>query len=93
MSQSRDEAYDIARTVEKLNRDRQAITRKSILVADEIIENAELDNKSIILVESEDFIPGVLGLLASRLVDQYYLPSVAISIDGPYARGISDPGR
>ena len=87
MSQSRDEAYDIARTVEKLNRDRQAITRKSILVADEIIENAELDNKSIILVESEDFIPGVLGLLASRLVDQYYLPSVAISIDGPYARG------
>ena len=87
MSQSRDEAYDIARTVEKLNRDRQAITQKSMLIADKIIENTELKNKSIIMLESEDFSPGVLGLLASRFVDRYYLPCVAVSIEGPYARG------
>ena len=87
MSQSYDEAYPIARTIEKLNRDRQAITKKSILIADDIIENTGIANKSLIMVDSEDFSPGVLGLLASRLVDRYYLPSIAVSIDGPYARG------
>ncbi|MCI0441524.1 MAG: DHH family phosphoesterase, partial [Chloroflexi bacterium] len=41
---------------------------------------------SIIIVESKDWIPGVLGLIASKLVDTYYRPVVAISVGEELSR-------
>ena len=40
----------------------------------------------ILIVKSGDWIPGVLGLIAGRLSEQYYRPAIAISIDGDICR-------
>ena len=42
---------------------------------------------NIIVIASEDWEPGVIGIVASRMVDRYYLPAVVISIKDKKGRG------
>ncbi|MQF49033.1 hypothetical protein FIM08_03950 [SAR202 cluster bacterium AC-647-N09_OGT_505m] len=39
------------------------------------------------LLWGEEFTPGIVGLLASRLVDEHYRPTVVVSLDGDVGRG------
>ncbi|NLI69611.1 MAG: single-stranded-DNA-specific exonuclease RecJ [Firmicutes bacterium] len=43
--------------------------------------------EDIILLEKEGWPHGVIGIVASKLVDEYNLPAVLLSIDGDRARG------
>ena len=45
------------------------------------------DGPNIIVIASEDWEPGVIGIVASRMVDRYYLPAVIISIKDKKGRG------
>ena len=40
-----------------------------------------------IVLEGNDWNPGVVGIVASRMVDRYYLPTVIISMEGENGRG------
>ncbi|MBR1859171.1 MAG: single-stranded-DNA-specific exonuclease RecJ [Selenomonadaceae bacterium] len=42
---------------------------------------------SSIIVADENWHAGIIGLAASKLVEQHYLPSIVISIQGAFARG------
>ncbi|MGD8352983.1 MAG: single-stranded-DNA-specific exonuclease RecJ [Pseudomonadota bacterium] len=77
------------------NDERQRIERKIYSEAVEIIQSSgmEHDRRSIVL-NSADWHPGVVGIVASRLMERYYRPTVLLCLeDGVYkgsARGIPD---
>ena len=45
------------------------------------------DCQKAIVLAGENWNPGVVGIVASRMVDRYYLPTVIISMDGNNGRG------
>lgn len=77
------------------NDERQRIERKIYTEAVEMIQSSgmEEDHRSIVL-NSVDWHPGVVGIVASRLMERYYRPTVLLCLEnGVYkgsARGIPD---
>lgn len=82
------EVEDIAVRLDHLNKERQAIEKIMLEDAD-AQAIAEINDRDIVLagppvliVSSEQWHPGVLGLVASRLKDRYQRPIFAIAFDG-----------
>jgi single-stranded-DNA-specific exonuclease len=85
-SQDPMEAGRLAQWLEIQNRDRQRITRdiqanaeEKIIVGDEI--------PLLLFAADAEYNPGVVGLAASRLTEQYYRPSIIASIGEEFSRG------
>lgn len=79
------EARTLARALDAVNRDRQAILDR---VLTEAAVQVETDPSAPALVlAGEGWHPGVVGLVASRLVEQYRRPAVVIALSGGTGRG------
>ena len=76
---SAEEARSLAGEIESKNRERQELTRRAVAEAEQQIA-ARSEIPPILIVKSEEWIPGVLGLIAGRLSEDYYRPAVAISV-------------
>lgn len=71
------EAVDAAAKLEALNRERQNVFNKAY---DEACEIAELQrNDEVIVVWKEDWLPGIVGLIAGRLVSDFGAPAFALT--------------
>lgn len=76
----------IAQQLEDQNTKRQKITR-DIQAQAEQIALADGDNPYLLFAANEDFNPGVVGLAASRLVEQYYRPAIVAKKGNETTRG------
>jgi len=83
-SDSYDHAVQIARVMENENSQRRKIDEETFLQAQEIVEKfLEADNDSAIVLHQEAWHPGVIGIVASRLVERYYRPTIMMTtVDG-----------
>ncbi len=88
MSQSAAEAQNLAKELEKLNRERQKIEGKILEEAEEMI-NAQVNFKDhkVIVIAKEDWHQGVLGIVASKLADRFYRPAIVISLNEELCKG------
>lgn len=69
------EAGQYAQVLDNRNRERQRITQE-IQEQAEALSGAHDPNSLLLFAHHPDFNPGVVGLAASRLVEQYYRPAV-----------------
>ncbi|MDF1524836.1 MAG: single-stranded-DNA-specific exonuclease RecJ [bacterium] len=92
-TESREDAEREAGFLDVENEERQRIEGKIYAEAVEMIQSngIEKDFRSIVL-SSADWHPGVVGIVASRLMERYYRPTILLCLDnGVYkgsARGI-----
>ena len=87
---TRDEsaASKIAKFLEEENRRRKSIDEKTLTEALKMIETeVDLDNDKAIILSSRGWHQGVIGIVASRLVEKFYLPTILIAIDGDEGKG------
>ncbi len=76
-STNRPDAFKIAQELNTLNKERQALEQ---LALEEALEQAELQhNQPVIIAQSNQWHPGIIGLVAGRLKERYYRPAVALS--------------
>ena len=82
------EAKSLARELELTNKERKDIQEETVAEAEELFRN-EVDIKKdrVIVLASEIFHPGVIGIAASRMVDKYHRPTVLIAIEGDQGKG------
>lgn len=80
------EAHDIASKLNMLNQERREIEKQAL---DEIISQIELEvsESPVIFAVGENWHIGVLGILASRVKEQYNKPSIVISVSGGVGKG------
>ncbi|MEE9515083.1 MAG: DHHA1 domain-containing protein, partial [Candidatus Brocadiales bacterium] len=52
-----------------------------------IEKEIDLDSTRVIVLESESWHPGVMGIVASRLVDKFYRPAIMIALRGDEGTG------
>ena len=76
----------IAREIEGINKERKEQQERLITEAVEKVLEQGVDDKHAIIVANEDWHPGIIGLVASRLVETFRRPAIVISIDS--AKGI-----
>lgn len=87
------EVHDIAATLDRLNQERQDIERR---ILEEATAEADANlgarrDAPLVLTTGDDWHPGVVGLVASRLKDRFRRPAIAIAFD---SKGIgSGSGR
>jgi single-stranded-DNA-specific exonuclease len=87
---TRDEvvASKIAKFLEEENRRRKSIDEKTLTEALDMIETqVDLKNDRAIVLASKGWHQGVIGIVASRLVEKFYLPTILIAIDGNEGKG------
>ena len=87
---TRDEriASEIARTLDSENRRRKAIDEKTLQEAlVQMEEVVDLDTDKAIVLAKEGWHQGVIGIVASRLVERYHLPTVMISVINGEGKG------
>ena len=88
LTEDANEAKEIAEEVSNANAQRQATETEITACAIEYIENApEIKHKRVIVVEGDDWHQGVIGIVASRLVEKYGKPCIVISKNGDVAKG------
>ncbi len=89
VSNNRKEAKELASILEAKNLERRRLTDVAFKEAIRQVETEERVNgvPSIIFVASENWLPGVLGLIASKLSEYYYRPSIAVALGNKQSRG------
>jgi len=88
MSANEEEAANLARTVDGFNRQRQKIEGQIMEEAQDLI-NSEINFKEhkVIVVAKEGWHQGVLGIVASKLADRFYRPTIVISLGDKLCKG------
>ncbi len=83
------EAMKIALQLDTLNQERQVIEQAAVAEAKDIAERILRDKHelAVLVVGSDKWHPGVVGLVASRLKEQFNRPCFAIAFDGDKGTG------
>ena len=82
------QANELADELEIMNRERQEVqkwTQKEVeyLISKEV----DLGNDRVIVLASENFHRGVVGIVASRIVERFYRPVILIAINNGFGSG------
>jgi single-stranded-DNA-specific exonuclease len=85
LTEDRDRADEIARELDGLNHDRRE-TEVRITSEAEAMCASQLSAAALV-VAGEGWHPGVVGIVASRLVERFRRPAVVIALDGESGRG------
>jgi single-stranded-DNA-specific exonuclease len=87
-SDSYERALQIAKIMEDENLQRRKIDEETFVQAQEIVEqDLNADNDSAIVLHQETWHPGVIGIVASRLVERYYRPTIMMTTVDGVAKG------
>jgi single-stranded-DNA-specific exonuclease len=79
-------AGQLAMQLEQQNRDRQELTRQVLVSARDIALRTHPD-AALLFAADADFRPGVVGLAAARLTEEFYRPSVVATLTGEVTKG------
>lgn len=81
------EASKIANMLQEKNKERQDVEKGIMEDALNKIEGEHLNKDNIIVVGSKNWFHGVIGIVASKITDTYYKPSILICFEGENGKG------
>ena len=83
-----EEARALAEQLNAENLRRQQEEAEIVTQAKKIVEtDLEVGSRTVIVVAGDGWHRGVIGIVASKLVDAFHRPAIVISIDGDVAHG------
>ncbi|WP_102263700.1 single-stranded-DNA-specific exonuclease RecJ [Mesobacillus jeotgali] len=82
MTSDPEEAMMLAEEIDSINKERQNIVSQ---IAEEAVAEVEMyypiEENSVLVVGKEGWNAGVIGIVASKLVEKYYRPTIVLSFD------------
>lgn len=88
LANDNDEAMKLAKMLDTENRNRQKIESRILEEALSKIEReVNFKHHKVIVLGSENWHAGVIGIVASRIADRFYRPTILISLDGKHGKG------
>lgn len=88
LTDNTEEAQELACVLNKGNQERQKI--ESAVLGEALVlleERPELSQSPVITLASENWHSGVIGIVASRLIDRFYRPVFLLSLEGDEGKG------
>lgn len=86
LTEDSEKATTIAKRLVQFNQERQAKEKQIFEEVIEKIEKDDKDKKCIVLAE-ENWHHGVIGIVASKITEIYYKPSILICLEGDKGKG------
>ena len=81
-------AENFGSMIDTFNQDRKSIDRSVTIEAHELIEsNPELKNRKSTVIYNPKWMKGIVGIVASRLIETYYRPTVVMTMSNGFATG------
>ena len=88
ITNDKEQAVEMAKVLETENYNRRKIDEDTFDSALEIVENSlDLSEDLAIILHQEKWHPGVIGIVASRLVEKYYRPTIMLTTVDGIAKG------
>ncbi len=88
LSDDERECAQLASDIEELNQTRKGRTESAMLEASESVErDANLDEDRLVIASGTGWHRGVVGLVASKLVEKYGRPAFALGVENEHAHG------
>lgn len=82
------EARSLAQTAETLNRERQSADRRTLDEAlSQLADDFDPDEDFGIVLAADGWHPGVVGIVASRVVERIYRPAILVALQGDVGKG------
>jgi single-stranded-DNA-specific exonuclease len=78
-------AAEIAAELDRVNAERRAVEQRIVWEAEAQV--AELGERRAYVLAGEDWHPGVVGIVASRIVEHHHRPVVVVALDGDVGSG------
>ncbi len=78
MSENPKEATKLAHELDQSNQDRQKMTERLVRLSIEQVENDQME-KPVLFVLGKDWSPGIVGLIAGRIKEKYYKPTIVMA--------------
>lgn len=78
---------NLVKNIEHINRKRQQLCDETFQQAVFMLRNVDLTKEKAIVLADKNWHPGVIGIVASKLVETYYKPTFLMSLKGNEARG------
>lgn len=83
LTSDKSKAFELASELEQLNNERKLLVQETFEDADTKYKESE----DVIIVHSDDYHPGVIGIVASKLNEAYGKPAIVLTLDGKTYRG------
>lgn len=81
-------AENFGSMIDTYNQDRKSIDRSVTIEAHELIEsNPELKSRKSTVIYNPKWMKGIVGIVASRLIETYYRPTVVMTMSNGFATG------
>lgn len=77
------EANDLILKIEENHSIRKRITQTSFRIADDLVDHSD----QVLVLASEDFHEGVIGICAQRIAEKYQKPTIVLKIEDGMAKG------
>ena len=81
------EAFEIAQKLDNANKERQSLERVIVDKAKKQVEQLDVEREKAFVLAGEKWHSGTIGIAASKIQEQFYKPTVLISIEGDMGRG------
>ncbi|WP_078545410.1 single-stranded-DNA-specific exonuclease RecJ [Litchfieldia alkalitelluris] len=82
MTNDEEEAKSLAIEIDRYNKERQQLVNEMTNEAiKEVEDNYPPEKNGVLIIAKEGWNAGVVGIVASRLVDRFYRPTIVLSID------------
>jgi single-stranded-DNA-specific exonuclease len=78
-------AGEIAAELDRVNTERRAVEQRIVWEAEAQV--AEFGERRAYVLAGEDWHPGVVGIVASRIVERHHRPAVVVALDGDVGSG------
>lgn len=87
MAETDEEAAELAKQLNQNNLDRQKLTEKLVTEARKQIKETNQEKNPILYVFGETWATGILGLIASRIKEEFFRPTLAMGINNDTVTG------
>jgi len=81
------ELEPLAELLDGFNRERQQLEQRTLEQAISLVEEAGPANRFSLVLAQEGWHPGVIGIVASRLVERYHRPTILIALENGLGKG------
>ena len=79
-------AEELARLLGSTNKERQELTLQSVLHAKAYVNSRKSKLKNLLFIAHESYEQGVIGLVAGKLVEEFYRPAIVVSIGEKFSK-------
>ena len=83
-----EKAHKMAETINRYNEERKELDKRMTEEASHVVAHLpQMEDKSAIVIYNADWHKGVIGIVASRLTEEFFRPAVVLTLDGDIVTG------